>query len=613
MLPLLCKLLLLLPPQGPGVLARFQAGQVEDSRTLPRFALYVAAGESPSLFLPAGPFRLRMKASLRLSLRDRFRFALQGRGRATLRVRGKAVLQGPLPAPGEPPLLSKRLRLRKGDNPIEIEFQSPAQGPSQLRLLWQGSDFPLEPLPAHLLSSPPPAQGDSQARAGFQALSQASCLACHPDERLPPSRFSPIFAPRGPDLREARARLRRSWFLAWVQDPRSLRPAARMPRLLRGEDSPSQARDLAAFLGLEEGDPAPAEAELVPKGARLFEELRCASCHLRTSQAPKGSDKIPLAGMGQKFRRGALAAFLRDPAKQNPRSRMPRFPLSSHQAAALAAFLRSGTPILRRAPPAPPGDPARGKALFSRLGCAACHQGPGDPAPSPMARPYLALPPKKSCPRTGGRLIPVPRVPLGAPADELGRILRSTLRCASCHESSATPALPSLTAVGEKLRPSALRALFRGEAPRARPWLKARMPAFSAFAEPLTRGLCAEAGLAPRDPSRPKPEPALLPLGKKLVSNRGGFSCVLCHAVGKTKALQVFEVEGVNFALVPARLRRAFYDRWMWNPQRIDPSSKMPRFAGPEGTTAFTEILEGDAEKQFAAIWAYLTSLKQAR
>ncbi len=625
-------------PQSPGVLAKFEGKGGQDSRTLPRFALFVPKGRSPSLFLSPGPFRLRMKADLRLSLRDRFRFALEGRGEAILRIGHKVLLSGPLNPPGQAPHLSKRIRLRKGANPIEIEYRSPASGPAQIRLLWQSSDFPLEPLPAHLLSSPPPPKGDTHSRSELVALSRASCMACHTDPQLPQERLPGFLSLQGPDLGEARSRLRLSWFLAWVQNPKSFRPRARMPRLLHGEDSLSEARDLAAFLGLEEGERAEADPAQVREGCRLFRELRCASCHsLDPIASPASPDsgtpsqasplsshhsKIPLHKLAWKFRTGALARFLLNPTQHRPRSAMPQFSLQPAQASALAAFLQQGrqkgTAFLRPSPSPKAGDPNRGRALFRERACSACHRGvppkaPPLPLQAPKAPPYLKLPPGKPCPRTKALRLPLSRLPLGLPVDEAAGALMLSLRCASCHEGAHPRGLPSLEAIGEKLRPSALRALFQGRAPRARPWLKAKMPAFAAYADTLVQGLCAEVGLSDKDVAKGSLPRKLAQIGKKLVSNQGGFSCVLCHAVGNTKALQVFEVEGINFALISHRLRKPYYDRWMWNPQRIVPSTKMPRFGTSEGSTAFTEILDGDAKKQFDAIWTYLEALGEGK
>ena len=50
--------------------------------------------------------------------------------------------------------------------------------------------------------------------------------------------------------------------------------------------------------------------------------------------------------------------------------------------------------------------------------------------------------------------------------------------------------------------------------------------------------------------------------------------------------------------------------RWLLDPPRIDPDSRMPKYADAKGKTAFTEVLGGDANKQFDAIWHYFRTLR---
>ena len=50
----------------------------------------------------------------------------------------------------------------------------------------------------------------------------------------------------------------------------------------------------------------------------------------------------------------------------------------------------------------------------------------------------------------------------------------------------------------------------------------------------------------------------------------------------------------------------------MFNPARMVPNTKMPRYTNPDdGTGLRTDLLEGDAQKQFEAIRAYLQSLQK--
>ena len=49
----------------------------------------------------------------------------------------------------------------------------------------------------------------------------------------------------------------------------------------------------------------------------------------------------------------------------------------------------------------------------------------------------------------------------------------------------------------------------------------------------------------------------------------------------------------------------------MLDPLRVDPQSKMPRFSADRQHTAATSILEGDARRQFEAIWQYLQTVPE--
>ena len=61
----------------------------------------------------------------------------------------------------------------------------------------------------------------------------------------------------------------------------------------------------------------------------------------------------------------------------------------------------------------------------------------------------------------------------------------------------------------------------------------------------------------------------------------------------------VFEVQGINFSLAAERLREGYFHRWMSNPLRIDPSSRMPKYSDDQGKTGFVDVLNGDARRQY--------------
>jgi cytochrome c2 len=228
------------------------------------------------------------------------------------------------------------------------------------------------------------------------------------------------------------------------------------------------------------------------------------------------------------------------------------------------------------------------------------------------------------------------------PAEGLARQMVN-LRCTACHQrdhqrdlwftlesqhpaQSAAPAnpyddedaplqtihrmRPPLTFTGEKLRPEWTELLLGGKLPyKPRPKLEARMPFFPMLARHLAIGLAADHGLRPASsPSEPH-DRELAKVGAALVP-KGGFACVDCHAVGAQPALGGAELATINFALVPARLRKEYFDRYLRNPQRLLPGTMMPRFVNDEGQTGVTAYYGGDGVRQFEAIWHFMRSLE---
>ena len=171
--------------------------------------------------------------------------------------------------------------------------------------------------------------------------------------------------------------------------------------------------------------------------------------------------------------------------------------------------------------------------------------------------------------------------------------------------------LPNLTWAGEKLQTRWAARLLGGQLKHpSRPWLKARMPGFGEWGDRLARGLAAEHGVSIEAPSDLRPERTLAEIGAKLTLKQGGFNCLQCHGVGTKPAMAPFDNRGVNFSRVRDRLRYGFYLDWMFDPLRLDPHSKMPRFSPDRKTTAVGNVLDGDARRQFDALWHFLQAIE---
>jgi hypothetical protein len=167
---------------------------------------------------------------------------------------------------------------------------------------------------------------------------------------------------------------------------------------------------------------------------------------------------------------------------------------------------------------------------------------------------------------------------------------------------------PSLTWAGEKLRGDWMAKFIAGRVEeKPRPWLAARMPSFGELrSRLLAEGLAQQHGVRPTDEPEPPVDHELAKVGQRLVGKEKGFSCVTCHAVGTSPAISPFEAYGPNFVQTSQRMRHDFYTRWVRSPQRYEPGTRMPQYADMEGKTSFRDVFDGDAAKQFEAIWQYL-------
>ncbi|NOX53709.1 MAG: c-type cytochrome, partial [Planctomycetes bacterium] len=409
--------------------------------------------------------------------------------------------------------------------------------------------------------------------------------------------------------------------------------------------------------------------ERADQGELLFEDLGCIACHtFLPPNEPDEYDRISLAHIDAKYQPGALAAFLRRPSEFFPGTRMPDLQLTELEAQALAAFLRSRSRSsgLELAGSAQPGDPARGKQLFAERGCNQCHAIQAqEELPAPNRRPLFASAgndPRKLSGR--GCLAATEHDRADAPdfsfSAEQRRALATFLstdgaslqrcvfaeaserlvdhfRCTACHKRDGdTPVwpivlveegvqgrlpeyVPELTWIGEKLKPAWTEKLFAGQLnEKPRPWLKARMPIFPLVAHELAVGLSRQHGFGENastadDLLQPTHPPDAFDRGRQLTLNTQGFNCVQCHDVGDQPAVAPFENRGVNFEAIPERLRYDFYIRWMRDATRLEFATRMPRLSPAGQRTEITDVYDGDARRQFDAIWGYILSLRRGR
>ena len=168
---------------------------------------------------------------------------------------------------------------------------------------------------------------------------------------------------------------------------------------------------------------------------------------------------------------------------------------------------------------------------------------------------------------------------------------------------------PMSTWFREKLRPDWMEQFINGKIPyKPRPWLIARMPGFATVAKRLAEGFSHEHGFGTAIEPETTVDQKTAKAGEILLGANGGFNCVTCHAVGDRRRL--FSRRRESISHLP-RTVCGTYQRWVLHPLRVDPETKMPKFADEEGKTPLTDFFAGDARQQFEAIWQFLRTLKK--
>ncbi|MCW1885586.1 c-type cytochrome [Luteolibacter flavescens] len=626
--------------------ATFESGGAKDTRADRLPALYVKAGESPTPFLPGGEFSVTWTGKLVLAERQRLSFSFEGEGKATLTIDGEEVHteDGTLGATA-----SKSTRFNKGEHDITIVYRSKADGSGRFRLFWEERAFPKQSVPPTVFKTE--AMEEDLARKGRLLFAENHCSKCH----MGAAGMTEL-TEFGPMLLASGSRLNEQWIAEWLANPSAFRHDTRMPDLI-DESTPAgkqQAADLAAWLMTQkvgEAPPAPDKA-LAQKGGEHFHRLGCVACH-----TPAGSEgdpnRVPLSNVAFKFQPGALSGFLKKPDAWYAHIGMPDFALSDAEADQIAAFLLDESSKTERKPSTfPKGDPAKGMEIATALNCGSCHAGTGamnvtlpttdaifkkdwaaagcvSATPGPKA-PRLALDDADRAALVAFSKKGMAPLTRHVPSEYAASKVKA-LHCTSCHGMDGHASLldtrhvetkslvahvagenekldqsrPHLTYIGEMLHSSYIEGMLTGKPTggRPRPWLDMRMPGYTSYATGLADGLARLHGVVPGKAEPVQIDAALAEIGKKIASSEG-FGCTTCHGVGPVKPSAAFEVEGVNFALSHERLRKEWYIRWMDNPTSVTPGSKMPRYSD-EGKSQRPE-LDGDANKQFEAIWNYI-------
>ena len=202
-----------------------------------------------------------------------------------------------------------------------------------------------------------------------------------------------------------------------------------------------------------------------------------------------------------------------------------------------------------------------------------------------------------------------------------GRRLMQQYNCVGCHEiekrggfirkyyqENVTLAPPVLNGEGEKVQSSWFFSFLKAPMP-IRPWLEIRMPTFG-FSDDHANQLVSyfnglskvEIPYAYIDDKKIPPDH--IEAAKKLVS-KDYFNCFSCHQQGERKPEGPVEGWAPDLTLARQRLNPNWILKWLKDPQKVQPGTKMPSFypGGPD------DILAGKEDLQIEALRDYLMSI----
>lgn len=301
-------------------------------------------------------------------------------------------------------------------------------------------------------------------------------------------------------------------------------------------------------------DKLPAAKQWALVGSRVFSARGCVNCHsvdaggkFAQPQSFASLDKVKAAGAT-----GCLDANP-DPAKN------PVYTLDAKERGALAAFVKDG--LSGAGSPAPA---YQARVAQRRFNCLNCHQRDGE----------------------GGVTVEL--------ADEMRKLEKA--------ENADDVRPPVLTGVGHKTRTGWMKAVLT-QSGRARPWMQLRMPQYG---EPnvgfLPEAIAALEGTVPDDKVHVVARTTEKVAAGREIIGKGGLGCISCHDIG---GIANTGTRGPDLATTNQRVRYEWFERWLSQPLRMAPGTRMPQ-AFIDGKSTLSTVYNGNPHLQAEAMWAYL-------
>ncbi|MEO8351142.1 MAG: hypothetical protein ABI680_05385, partial [Chthoniobacteraceae bacterium] len=289
----------------------------------------------------------------------------------------------------------------------------------------------------------------------------------------------------------------------------------------------------------------------------------------------------------------------------------------------------------------------QGRALYTELNCAACHDAKPTARPLPAlaalnaTRGCLAETPDVAVPdfhldgpqRTALRdaLASLNRADLAAPTprEQLAHTI-GALRCTACHARDGSGGVssdrdafftanvddlgdegrlpPKLDGVGDKLRPEWLAKVLT-EGASVRPYLNTRMPQFGAANVGHLAELFVTLDRHPSPLAAVSDAPDKQREGGRQLTGTDGLSCIACHRFNRQPA---HAMQVIDLVTVTERLNEYWFRRFLRDPNQFNIGTRMPAL-WPAGHSLLPAVLGGDTDRQHAALWTYFADGSKAK
>src|SRR5262245_285633 len=392
-----------------------------------------------------------------------------------------------------------------------------------------------------------------------------------------------------PNLKDIASKVGPQWVYHWLKNPRSFSPDTRMPSLRLADD---EARSITSYLMTLGSKPEPvagieeqlADAKNIKRGESLVRKWGCFGCHDIKGMEKESRIGAELTTFGSKTVE-ELSFGNRTDIKEtwddwtynklkSPRGYatprveqlMPQFDLADEDIKALRTLLggfreRKVGQRFQAAQGLRVQQVVEGRRLMQQYNCVGCHE-----------------------------------------IEKRGGFVRKY------YEENPTLAPPVLNGEGEKVQSNWFFSFLKAPIP-IRPWLEIRMPTFGFSDDHATQLVNFFNGLSKVEQPFVYVDDRRIPAdhieaARQLV-NKDYFNCFSCHQQGDRKPEGPVEGWAPDLTLASQRLNPTWILKWLKDPQKVQPGTKMPSFypGGPDN------ILGGKEDLQIEALRDYLMSI----